>query len=1330
MAIDSDIRDQAYQFFIQEAPELLQVIETELLDLKLDRTPAKVHSMMRAAHSIKGGSASVGLEAIKALSHRLEDIFKALHNKELVIDEQLETWLLQAYDCLRLPLMEQINTGYLDQEQAILVAEPVFAQIEEELKDYLGKEDFLPTSVELGIDITLSIFEIDVAQGLERLANVLADPEHNAVAGELRAQAEVFSGIGELFSLSGFVAIAQTAIAALDAHPHQVLHIAEVALADFQAGREAVIAGDRTQGGSPSPALLKLADSSNSEILTSTQPITTNNNFTDNNFLDQDKQINELTSSLSPNLPEALEFNDWSSLDLIDSSSLEEGLTLDIELLSQPEQVNNPSITDIFAGNEISQEFTELNNGFGLDLFRLNEAELTELANDSNPKITDQLQILDPGLDEIFGNSIFNNDNSLEFIGQETETNESNLVDLKELDKTSFINVDDIFDDSAIHKANTIIPDIFPPEANVVVSEPIPEKSINIESTHQVEENNLSLSLDEVFGVFDASKETPKTTNGFNQEADASNNTLSLKDVFGGFIEEDQHHVTQSSIEVNTLDNFAADLTEQTEIQPINLASINEEILLKESTQNLKPSIELPPELVNKVAHASNFQELVQSIEEAYDHLPIATELANSEKPTAKVIDVLSSPISINSAITQKSSTPEKQEINSGNAAQLSVRVDLDRLERMNNVVGELAINRNGLSLQNEQLQGTVEELLRRFSKFQEMTYQLRDLSDKMLVAPDHHSSLKVGLSSAANQSNILSSKSRMETEFDSLEMDSYGELNSRLQDTLEEMVQLEEIVGDIALLASQSSQTLEGQRQMLAYLRDDLMWARMLPLGEVLNRFPRTLRDLSTKYQKPVDLKLSGTGVLVDKAVLEKLYDPLLHLFRNAFDHGIESPQLRRQQNKAERGQIEIRAYHQGSQTVIEMRDDGQGINLERIAEKAVEVGLIAADEVALTPTSKLLDLLFEPGFSTASKITEISGRGVGLDVVRSQLRFLKGTVTVHSHQGRGTTFILRIPLTLTIAKLLVCMVGSTAYAFPADSIEEIFVPKANQMKLSGKQKLLHWRKRLVPIHHLSELLDYSVPLPETVPSQALLSVPTPEDWAAPILLLRQDNQFLALEVDRLITEQELVIKPFGNAIAPPSYIYGCTILGDGSLLPVIDATTLLSQIAGQPQDVLTTSTSSQTAKRQKTPSSAKRQPTSSVKTPLILVVDDSIALRQTLALTLQKAGYRVVQARDGREAIEQLQQNSTIQLVVSDVEMPNMNGFEFLTQRRQDAELSKVPVIMLTSRSSDKHRQLAKHLGASAYFTKPYLEQEFLAGIKDIISKNAPKKATALAT
>ena len=987
MAINSDIRDQAYQFFIQEAPELLQVIEAELLTLKTERSTAKVHNMMRAVHSIKGGSASVGLETIKTLAHSLEDIFKALHSEELEIDTEIESLLLQAYDCLRLPLIEQITTGQLNEALAMANAEPVFAQITARLVDFLSLAADLPSSIELGVDIVLSIFEVDVVRELERLRGVLAAPQGKEVAGELRAQAEVFSGIAELLNLPGFGAIASSAIAALDAHPEQALQITSLALADFQAACLAVIAGDRTEGGAPSAALAELA----------TQEL-----HLDSVEIDQEDNNQELVEQI-----------------------------IDAELVEQAS-----------AGTDLA------------------------------------LRYASPVADEV-----------------------------------------------------TAIP--------------------------------------------------------------------TLDDVFGNFV---------LSAEPAALDN--------------------------RPPPTVRPTTASPQELHSDIK---------------------AVNAQDTAAPTAP--------------------TP-----------QLSVRVDLERLERMNNLVGELAINRNSLSLQNEQLQGTVQQLLRRFAFFKQMGNHLRALSDQMLVAPRN--------SYTAAQKELSS--------FDSLEMDSYGELHSLLSATLEEIVQLEEKVGDVVLLAGQSSQTLERQRQMLGNLQDDVMRARMLPLGEVLNRFPRILRDLSTAYDKPVNLKLSGTGVLVDKAALEKLSDPLLHLLRNAFDHGIEMPSVRLSQGKPEQGKIEIRAYHQGSQTIIEVKDDGRGLDLDRIKSRALDMGLLSPEQVVTADPSDLLELLFQPGFSTATQVSELSGRGVGLDVVRSQVRSLKGTVTVTSSFGIGTTFTLRIPLTLTIAKLLIGFIGSTAFALPSDSIEEILIPKPGQVKHSGGQRFLHWRSRIVPAIHLSEILNYACPLPEIFPSAALEVVPSPEDWAPPMLLLAQDDQILALEIDRLVSEQELVIKPFGAAIAPPNYMYGCTILGDGSLIPVIDGAALLN--------VNPPSTGSGTLRYPHSPFQRDIAPT-------VLVVDDSIAVRQTLALTLQKAGYRVLQARDGREAIEQLQKNSTIQLVVCDIEMPNMNGFKFLTHRRQDPLLAKIPTVMLTSRSSDKHRQLAMHLGANAYFTKPYIDQEFLVVLQKLV-------------
>ncbi|MEO8892108.1 MAG: hybrid sensor histidine kinase/response regulator, partial [Coleofasciculaceae cyanobacterium] len=231
----------------------------------------------------------------------------------------------------------------------------------------------------------------------------------------------------------------------------------------------------------------------------------------------------------------------------------------------------------------------------------------------------------------------------------------------------------------------------------------------------------------------------------------------------------------------------------------------------------------------------------------------------------------------------------------------LTIRVDSQRLERMSNLVGELAINRNGISLQNEQLQVSVRELQNRYAKVQQLVSQLRELSDQTLVGTSNRFLSMTPLAQSRNATSP-------HAQFDSLELDSYSALNSQFQEFLEEMMQLEEAVNDINLFAKATDTTLEKQRQNMTQLRDELMWARMLPLSEVLNRFPRMLRDLSTTYHKPVQLSLSGTSVLVDKAILEKLYDPLLHLLRNAFDHGIEAPVIRLGQGKPEQGQIEIR--------------------------------------------------------------------------------------------------------------------------------------------------------------------------------------------------------------------------------------------------------------------------------------------------------------------------------------------------------------------------------------------------------------------------------------
>ncbi len=1135
MSLNPDIRDQAYQFFIEEAQELLQVLELGLLELREDHSTPKVHELMRAAHSIKGGAASVELSGIELLAHRLEDFFKALYSDEVEFDAELEGLLLQGYDCLSRPLTEQIEAGTFDEEAALLNAEPVFAALEVRLEDaLLNADNYIPSSNDLGVDIVSSIFEVDVVQALEHLTTVASNAASYNPAEELQGQLEVFAGFAELFNLPGFSEIVQTAQTALAQNPQSAIEIINATVADCMIAKDQILAGDRTQGGSVSSTLRALAQATSSED-SNLSTLEFNSTF-EETALDQDHLWSDIPAG------EALAEDVFGTL---------KDENPEAELVPETE----PAIT-----NEISDIFGTIPN-------ETTESGETALDQDN---LWSELPAVEPSAEDVF--STLKDENQQEEFTQETEPV---ITD----------NIDDIFGT-------------------------IPTEQTSIAETTELEQT------------------TP-----------------------------DQDHLIAA----------------------------------------------------------------IESIEDIFDSLPsVAQEPTSLDLPIENTTKHQPPP-QVSKPATKAKATPK-----------LSVRVDLDRLERMNNLVGELTINRNSLGLQNDQLQEKVSELGHKFLRFREVTKQLREISDQMLL--EQRSQSLSNSKTSNDQSNSNQGITDEVAEFDSLEMDSYSSLYSSLQQVVEEIVQLEESIDDITIFAQQSDLTINSQRQMLDQMRDELMWVRMLPLDQILKRFPRTLRELSNKYQKPVELKLSGTGVLVDKAVLEKLSDPLLHLLRNGFDHGIEETAIRTKQGKPPNGTIEIRAYYQGNQTVIEVKDDGKGLDIAKITQKGIEQGLISPQEAATASQESIFDLIFEPGFSTASKVSELSGRGVGMNIVRSQIETLKGKIGVTSTPGKGSTFTMRLPLTLTIAKLLVCSLGSTAFAIPSDSIEEIIIPTSEQVKFANEQKFLSLGHRLVPIYSLKEALPYNCPVLDTDSnSKAFKTIAPPEDWLAPLLLLRRGQQLYALEIVSLLSEQELVIKPYGKAISAPSYSYGCTILSDGSLIPAFNGSALISTILGediQPlssnaftstvTDVIETNISHESttadgiARQVKAPNNI-----TSVKT--IMVVDDSTALRRTMALTLEKEGYRVVQKKDGKEALNGFKQNPDLDLIICDIEMPIMNGFEFLGMRRRDSALSKIPTFMLTSRSGAKHRNLAVQLGADGYFTKPYVEQEFVQEVKKILTNNS---------
>ncbi len=731
MNLDPDIQEQAYQLFTQEAQELLQQIEDDLLELTDDPSLPRIHNLVRAAHTIKGGAACVNLTGIQNLAYRLENVFRSLRQENLEIDLELAELLLQAYKCLRLPLLAQIQTGQSDPDGALAKGEPIFTQLEARLGHLSNAETELPTAADLGVDVTGLILNTEVTQALEYLKEVLTNPEVNQLSEELKSQVEVFLGLGEFLEISEFVAIAQTTLAALEASPQAAQTIGQLALAGFRAAQEALLKEDLT-------------------------------------------------------------------------------------------------------GEFPAEQFRET----------------------------------EPGIEE---------------------------------------------------------------------------------------------------------KEVPLIP--------------SLEDVFGDFVPSPELVVSTQTI--------------PNPVTPI-------------------PALcqELPPDLIKDTDAQATVPEAVKLIEQT--------------------------------------------------------------------------------SIQNP--------------------------SSVLHLSENRHQSLP----------------------------------------PLSEF--------------STSTAKIDG----VAQSRDD--------------------RDKRTRRQGRLrDKKEKGTEIKANS------------------------------QNHPESRQCQV--------------------DLTKVAP----VNLPTASE-----------------------------------------------------------------LRLKTAQLFVWQGNAAIFALSYDRIKEHLIPKANQIVHSKKQRLLQWHKQQIPVYQMSELLSYNCPLPETTQSKSLGAASSVGSRAALMLVIGQGKQIFAIEsgIERLVTEPELAIKPFGAAIAPPNYLYGCTILSDERLVPVIDVAALFSQTIDQIQ---TASAADTLLESDKAVFSQIPPSITETKEPTILVIDDSKTLRQLLSFTLQKAGYQVLQAEDGQKAIAKLQQNSMVQLAISDVEMPNLNGFGFLGHCRQDPQLAKVPVIMLSSCSSEQHRQLAMHLGASAYFTKPYNEPELLAALKKIISNHA---------
>ncbi|BAZ10267.1 CheA signal transduction histidine kinase [Calothrix sp. NIES-4071] len=1248
MITDASIREQGYIYFLTEAPELLQTIEEELFSLADNYSTAKVHNLMRATHTLKGGAANVGLDVINKVAHSLEDIFKALYSPDVLIDAQLQTLLFQAYECLQLPVTAEITKTTVDNDDILQRAASVFAQLQEKLGDAFGADVYIPTSEELGFDIVLSIFETGVSQRIDSIAEILhVPPENDELAEFLRSQAEVFLGLAESLNLPGFAAIAQAMVAALDANPDAALEVAKASSESLQKARVDVLAGDRVRGGEPSETLLSLSQVVSYATEEEMYSIDLSNNFPehlsenayDNNIIVE----NQEDISLQPKIEETSRITSSAK----ESYSLRSEVEKLYNFLTQPNNTQDEPLKAATA--KLYLKIIRFILGWFNHELNIPEKELS-------------LSLIIP------------------------KRGVKNIADYVENWLSEFwlyLHDEDDTPSLSIYRQGIIL--------NVLLSV-AKYKYADVDTSSPIVEflQNLINQLAQDYKNY-----PPVTTAEKNWSNSPKLQTLlEIKEVSTAPSEP-----TQNGIEAIWGEEITHTFSTNIAETAIQNASFYQEEYVPSIAQPADTKLQPNEPIIAKVAEEADIGDTVVNVASAVNAQP-------------------------EQSILQKSQTAS----NSNNHRQRSfVRVDVDGLQRLNYLAGELLIYQKRRTLQDEQLQQIIEQLSQHIQRHQATISELRDLPLQMQSHKDQ------------------ATKKVASIDFDSLEMDDYNEFYMTLHSAQEETLQLQEIAESLDLILRQSTQVHDKNQNLTLNIIDNIVEARMAPLANILNRFPQLVGNLANVYGKKAEVKLFGTQVLVDKAISEKLYDPLLHLVRNAFDHGIETKEVRQKQGKSESGVISIRAYHQGSQTVIEVKDDGQGLNFEKIRKKGIDLGLISD---SYHPTEEeLLELLFSPGFSTAGQVSEISGRGIGLDIVQTQLQALNGSISVYSLPNQGTTFVLKLPFSMTTDQLMIVQAGGAVYALLLDSIEKILLPSSDQIKEFEGRKVLHWNAgnsgRMVSLRNLSDYLHYSGSFRSGANFNHSTIVQEREEVANPVLVLRRNQDILALEVDQIIGEQELVIRPLNSTIVPPKFVYGCSSLANGNLVLVIDGSLLIETSEMQASlDVMSLSASSG-VKKKALPMGAtfnapmltassndsnfsggakilpQAKPTNNKNQKVVLVVDDAISLRQTLSLTLQKAGYQVIQAQNGIEAVEQLQHHPEIHLVVSDLEMPRMNGFELLSNVRQNTSLSEKPVIILTSRSAEKHRKLAEALGATAYLTKPYLEHEFIATVDGLMNK-----------
>lgn len=613
-------------------------------------------------------------------------------------------------------------------------------------------------------------------------------------------------------------------------------------------------------------------------------------------------------------------------------------------------------------------------------------------------------------------------------------------------------------------------------------------------------------------------------------------------------------------------------------------------------------------------------------------------------------------------------------------AAKAMLRVPAGLIDNLVNDAGELSIAR-------ARIEGEMRSLKQSLLDLTENVIRLRRQLREIEIQAESQMQSRIAVSTDGAP------------DFDPLELDRF----TRFQEVTRMMA---ESVNDVATVQlnllknlDEANAGLAAQARLNRELQQALMSVRMVPFSSITERLYRIVRQTAKELRKKADLDVQGASLELDQNVINKMIGPLEHLLRNAISHGIEMPEQRVEQGKDEMGDIRLSLRQEGNEVIITMRDDGAGLNFSRIREKAIAKGLMSADDPY--DERKLTEMIFSSGFSTATEVSQIAGRGVGMDVVMTEVTNLGGRIDITSESGKGSVFRVYLPLTLAVTNAVIVRIGSRYYAIPAamiDQVREVRETALAEMREAGGTE---WLGNHYPFHFLPHLLGEANALPEARRMY----------W---LLYLHSGLQRVVVQVDELQSSHEIVVKNIGPQLARVVGIAGATVTGDGRVILILNPVAL----AARAQVSFAAGTLAREAAGGGEAPTPVVEPEKAIHLPTVLVVDDSLTVRKITSRLLAREGYQVMLAKDGQDALEQMVEVIP-DVILSDIEMPRMDGFELARNIRNDARLVNIPVVMISSRTADKHRSHAAELGVNHFLGKPYQEDELLSLIAGFIAE-----------